>query len=95
MAELLIQISKDDKDLIEPIRESLGVDAGYLDTKRLNGGEIVQLIIENAGKHIDIIAALIALFRNRKADLSFILPGGKKIVNPTDDELNTITSGSE
>ncbi|HEU0144719.1 MAG TPA: hypothetical protein VFQ47_08020 [Nitrososphaera sp.] len=91
MAEsLMIEVNVDDREHLESFSKSHEGAARIIEAKHLTGLDLVHLIIENAPGLIGAVAALITALKSKGVNYTVILPGGKRVQNPSEEDVKRL-----
>lgn len=86
MHKLLIEIDSHDKAYLENLKRESGSDSRFLESKNLDGTEILRLVIENAPNYLALVISVISLLKKDRKNITIIIEGGQKLINPDADQ---------
>lgn len=93
--ELSIEINPEDRSLAEDILAQHNIEPEIIEEKNLTGAEIIIFIIPLIPSTINASISIYNTFFKNDKKIVVVLPGGKRIENVSEAELNKILSEYE
>ena len=88
--QLMIEVKVEDRPLVEEALAAYPNEVDILETKNLTGFEVLLLMLKFGPGAISAGLAIYNTFKKKDKNVTIVLPGGKRIENPTQEQIEKL-----